>query len=103
MSIIAKVRVPAKSYGKCSCGEKWHRDERIYVLKDDEGKDEKVCRFCGEDEDVEQYTQTEWEGMIASEQDEENHSERNAERERETYGAYLAAGCPNQYFEDMHG
>ena len=29
-------------------------------------------------------------------------AENAAERERETFGAYLAAGCRHAYFEDMH-
>lgn len=96
---IGKVRVPAKSYGKCQCcGEKWHRDERMFVLKFEDKKDEKVCRFCAEDMhgDVETFTQTEWEGILSGE------SENRAEREREAYGAYLAAGATEEYFDDLN-
>lgn len=96
-----KIRQSAKSYGKCSCcGERWIKDEGMYILKFEDAKDEKVCKGCARDlEYVEEVTQDEYTRLV--EQEMENESMNRHERQMEDYGSYRAAGCESEYWEDL--
>lgn len=84
--------VQAKGFCRCvGCGDSIRKFERLIVVLDDNGKQvrgEKYCEYC--------------EGLARENNPGigENEAERNAELERETFGAYLANGCPSRYFDD---
>lgn len=101
-SPVAKIRMPAKSYGKCcQCGEKWSKDERMFILKFEDAKDKKICRFCSEDEYgyMTELTQGDYTRLVELEM--ASDAERSAERRAEEYARYRAAGCASEWFRDQ--
>lgn len=90
--------VEATKWGKCTCcGEQWRTCESyLVVFNTDTGRNVRGERYCTECAD---YAFQNNDGLVWEGQEAETR-ERDAERERETYGAYLVAGCPQQYFED---
>lgn len=86
-------RVPAKRTCNCkNCGERIYKDETSYVGQY-EGKrtirEATYCRFCFEDESAARHLSSLGTPVLSA--------ERNAERERETFAAYQAAGVAHLY------
>ena len=86
-----------KSCNCKNCGERIFRDEACYVGEyygKRSVRSVTYCRFCFEDGKAESHLASLGTPVVSS--------ERNSERERETFAAYQAAGCSSMYFDDMN-
>ena len=79
-----KKSIAQKSRNCRNCSERIYAGERCYT-RESGNKTLTYCRFCGEE---------------SMEREEPEDRERLAEREREKYAAYMAAGCRHLYFEE---